>query len=311
MPEDISTFWNEEAFNGQKIREYSKKEGVNPRDFEKEIWEYDTLYLFTQYPKLDLYLRGGTCVQSYLPYNYQRFSVDLDFNIRIKERDPESVSDSIQKLNEILTSKGLIKGVSKDIEHGKFYPLHYDKNTGTLSFARVFQSRTTSRRIKLVYAKDLKNKKMLKGIFNHILIQINVKHELYALEWSKDEIKLRIQRYSEYQKELKFKRLSIGDLLADKIIALSNREEFKDLYDLSMLTDILTEKDLDVCDRKLDKILMKGKPEMVSKCKKVVEESLENKIHLRYIHTLPRSVVPVVSDRIFYARLLDILERIG
>ncbi len=38
MSEDIkskSLFWEKESFNGAKIREYSKYEGVSPLDFEK------------------------------------------------------------------------------------------------------------------------------------------------------------------------------------------------------------------------------------------------------------------------------------
>ncbi|MGB2842923.1 MAG: hypothetical protein WBC40_10715 [Halobacteriota archaeon] len=38
MSEDInSLFWSKEVFNGAKIREYAKKEGVNPMDFEIQI----------------------------------------------------------------------------------------------------------------------------------------------------------------------------------------------------------------------------------------------------------------------------------
>ena len=69
---DISSlFWGEEVFNGAKMRDYSKGEGVNPRDFEKQIWEYDTLNILKEFSDLDLFFKGGTCVQSLLPLNYE------------------------------------------------------------------------------------------------------------------------------------------------------------------------------------------------------------------------------------------------
>ncbi len=106
MLDDISSlFWGKEAFNGAKIRDYSKREGVNPRDFEKQIWEYDTLFVLKEFSDLDLFFKGGTCVQFLLPLNFQRFSVDLDFNIETK-----------YKINQIFGDKTMIQDVVKAIE---------------------------------------------------------------------------------------------------------------------------------------------------------------------------------------------------
>lgn len=53
---DISSlFWSEEVFNGAKIREYAKREGVNPIHFEIQIWEYDTLNILKEFSDLDLF----------------------------------------------------------------------------------------------------------------------------------------------------------------------------------------------------------------------------------------------------------------
>lgn len=50
-----SLFWSEEVFNGAKIREYAKREGVNPIHFEIQIWEYDTLNILKEFSDLDLF----------------------------------------------------------------------------------------------------------------------------------------------------------------------------------------------------------------------------------------------------------------
>nr|QNO54612.1 hypothetical protein MGEBMHLL_00021 [Methanosarcinales archaeon ANME-1 ERB7] len=53
-----SLFWSKEVFNGAKIREYAKREGVNPIHFEIPIWEYDTLNIlkeFSDYEMLERY----------------------------------------------------------------------------------------------------------------------------------------------------------------------------------------------------------------------------------------------------------------
>lgn len=68
MLDDISSlFWDKEVFNGAKIRDYSKREGVNPRDYEKQIWEYDTLFVlkeFSDLVKIIMDLDIETCKQN-------------------------------------------------------------------------------------------------------------------------------------------------------------------------------------------------------------------------------------------------------
>ena len=184
---DISSlFWSEEVFNGAKIREYAKREGVNPLHFEIQIWEYDTLNILREFSDLDLFFKGGTCVQSLLPFDYQRFSIDLDFNIEIKDRTKEFILSKFGELNERLEKEDLStpasvtkykKKSSDDLAYGNFYPCDYDEISGTLTFIRIFMTKIRSRIMKFVYMDDLRQKKYLRGVFNHILVQVNIKHQ--------------------------------------------------------------------------------------------------------------------------------------
>jgi len=99
MPEDInSLFWSNEAFNGEIIRRYSTKEGVNPKDFEIQIWAYDTLNILKEHSDLDLFFKGGTSVQTLLPWEFQRYSIDLDFNIETENRTKEFILHKFREL---------------------------------------------------------------------------------------------------------------------------------------------------------------------------------------------------------------------
>jgi len=316
MSEDInSLFWIKEAFNGAKIREYSKEEGVNPRDFEKQIWAYDTLFILKEFSGMDLFFKGGTCIQSLLPFNFQRFSIDLDFNIKTEHRTAEFLLKCFNELNNklekenLLTPAAITKHESRssgNVIYEKFYPLYSDEISGTVTFARVFMSKTAARNTKLVYRDDLTRKNHLDGIYNHILVQVNIKHEPPALKWEIRDIKLKIGKYLEYKKEMKFKCLSLGDLFADKLIAFRNRKAFKDLYDLGMMTKIIHERDIEVCSEKINSL--PGNETLIPDVVKLVETSLKNKEYEKYLRALPREAVPLIRDRIFYTRLIEVIE---
>lgn len=316
MPEDInSLFWNKEVFNGAKIREYSKKEGANPGDFEKQIWEYDTLFILKEFSFLDLFFKGGTCVQSLLPLNFQRFSVDLDFNIEAESRTNDFILRKFADLNDKLKEKNLLIPASEtkykdrssgNLVYGKFYPLYFDEISGTVSFARVFMSKVVSRNINLVYRNELIEKSLLGGVFNHILVQVNMKHQIPALKWSLQDINLRIRKYPEYNKIMQFKCLSNGDLFADKLIAFRNRKDFKDMYDLGMMAKTIKDSDLEVSRQKINQIFSDKK--IIPDVLKTIESSLKAKAYLRYMSALPREVAPIIRDRTFYTKLMDIVS---
>ena len=82
-------------------------------DFEIQIWVYDTLHVLKKFSNLDLFFKGGTCVQSLLPVEVQRFSVDLDFNIETEYRTQEFVLSSFHRLNDKLKDEDLLAPTSE------------------------------------------------------------------------------------------------------------------------------------------------------------------------------------------------------
>ena len=312
-----SLFWSEEVFNGAKIREYAKREGVNPIHFEIQIWEYDTLNILKEFSDLDLFFKGGTCVQSLLPFDYQRFSIDLDFNIETKYRTNEFILSKFSELNEKLKEEDLLipasetkykERSSENLIYGKFYSLYSDEFSGTVTFARVLMTKVVSRSMKLFYKDNLINRELLEGVFNHILVQVNIKHQPPALKWGFGNIRLKIHNYDEYKKELQFKCVSPGDLFADKLIAFRNRKEFKDLYDLGMMVKIIKDLDIETCKQKINQIF--GDTAMIQDVVKAIEFSLKNKEYSRYMPALPKEVAPLIRDRMFYTKLIDVIEGI-
>jgi predicted nucleotidyltransferase component of viral defense system len=312
-----SLFWSEEVFNGAKIREYAKREGVNPIHFEIQIWEYDTLNILKEFSDLDLFFKGGTCVQSLLPFDYQRFSIDLDFNIETKYRTNAFILSKFSELNEKLKEEDLLipasetkykERSSENLIYGKFYSLYSDEFSGTVTFARVLMTKVVSRSMKLFYKDNLINRELLEGVFNHILVQVNIKHQPPALKWGFGNIRLKIHNYDEYKKELQFKCVSLGDLFADKLIAFRNRKEFKDLYDLGMMVKIIKDLDIETCKQKINQIF--GDTAMIQDVVKAIAFSLKNKEYSRYMPALPKEVAPLIRDRMFYTKLIDVIEGI-
>lgn len=266
---------------------------------------------------MDLFFKGGTCVQCLLPLNFQRFSVDMDFNIETEYRTNDFILGKFADLNDKLKEKDLLTPSSEtkyegrssgNLVYGKFYPLYFDEISGTVSFARVFMSKVVSRNINLVYRYDLIEKSLLDGVFNHILVQINIKHQIPALKWSLQDTNLRIHKYPEYNKIMQLKCLSPGDLFADKLIAFRNRKEFKDLYDLGMMAKIIKDSDLEVCRQKINQIF--DDKTIIPDVLKTINASLKDKAYLRYMFALPREVAPIIRNRMFYTKLIDVVEGI-
>ena len=316
MLKDInSSFWDTTVFNGAKIKEYSNTEGVNPIDFEKQIWVYDTLHVLKEDSDLDLFFKGGSCVQSLIPLNYQRFSVDIDFNIACADRTKEFVLSKFGRLNNELFGKGLLipaydtkhkDRCTENLVYGRFYPKGYDEYTGTITFLRPFLSKVDGTCKTFSYSDDLTTINKLSGVFNHIKVQVNIKHTLPAIKAELRLLKLKISKYSEYQKDLYFKCLSIGDLFADKLIAFEDRKAFKDLYDLGMLVKIIKDSDIEICRKKI--IILSKNGNLIRESVKAIHGYIRERAYQKYIHTLPIEVREIIVDRMFYSRLINFLD---
>ena len=317
MLRDInSSFWNITAFNGEKIREYSITEAVSPIDFEKQIWVYDTLHVLKEYSDLDLFFKGGTCIQSFIPLNYQRFSVDIDFNIACADRTKDFILSKFDKLNNELREQGLLipaydtkhkERSTENLVYCQFYPKEYDEYTGTITFFRPFLSKVDGTRKTFSYSNDLISKHNLSGVFNHLQVQVNLKHTLPAMKAELRVVRLRISKYSEFRKDLYFKCLSIGDLFADKLIAFKDRKTFKGLYDLGMLIQIIKDHDVEICREKIKRLSKNGN--LIRESVRAIKDSIGERAYERYIHTLPREVRTIIIDLMFYSRLINFLEK--
>ena len=73
---------------------------------------------------------------------------------------------------------------------------------------------------------------------------------------------------------------------------------------------VKTIKDLDIetSKQKINQIF--GDTAMIQDVVKGIEFSLKNKEYSRYMHALPKEVAPSIMDRMFYTKLIDVIEGI-
>jgi len=187
------------------------------------FWHVDTLLAITS---LDwLVFKGGTCVQSYVPYGLQRASDDLDFNSNIE--NPNAIRAELKKWNKTALEKGnavLVRGLA----FGALELIYQDKLSGTLTFKRRMPSKFGD--MELVGDKEIQAKALK--------VQINYKHAwLPAIKTVKKPVDFFIMKYQRPKRKVMVVHSSPEDLIVDKMIAISkanpsHREKFKDVYDL-------------------------------------------------------------------------------
>lgn len=122
----IVKVWKRDAMNFDTFRAMQAEWGVPARLVETVFWHLDTLDALGS-PEW-LVFKGGTCVQSYIKPEFQRASVDLDFNTDIQ--NPNAVMDAVKKLNvklreRAVTVRGSVEFDSRDVR------------SGTLNFRRI------------------------------------------------------------------------------------------------------------------------------------------------------------------------------
>jgi len=217
--------WRREQLSQGVFRDIQLEFGIPPTLIETMFWHLDTLYQLSRLEKAPVF-KGGTCVQSYLPFNSQRASNDLDFNSQIA--NPNSILDQIRKLNERLLREGAAV-ITDNISYGTIELCLKDDPSGVLNFNRRMPSLLGE------YVKVGNSEVLAKNI----RIQINYKHAwLSALHVNTKKIEFFISRFQAPQKSFVYPCSSLEDLIADKILAAMNnggRERFKDAYDLILL----------------------------------------------------------------------------
>ena len=259
-----SSLWKESTFNPvgtyMPIRE---KIGLSLRHIEKNLWLIDTLKVLNEFFNRKLFLKGGTCVQSYLPPNMQRFSDDLDFNTEV--RSPQVLKEIINEVNIKLKESGKINGV-----YGKFIFRSIDTKIDYATFYRIVPTKLGLK----LRLKELK--KIIQG--EVIKVQINFKHEIPAFKSIEKEYCSFIYLNPDLKEKVIFTHLSVEDLVADKILATAvheeivfGRERFKDVFDIGML--------LEYCD--IDFNLINKKLEYISdesgiQVNRLIDASLNN-----------------------------------
>ncbi|PKP60338.1 MAG: hypothetical protein CVT88_03415 [Candidatus Altiarchaeales archaeon HGW-Altiarchaeales-1] len=259
-----SLLWEESTFNPVSVYQPIREQiGLSLRHIEKNLWLIDTLNALNKFFSAKLFLKGGTCVQSYLPLNMQRFSDDLDFNIGI--HDPELLKNMIGDINTKL--KEFKKA---DDIYGKFIFRSTDTKIGYTTFYRIVPTKLGLK----LHLKEMRE--IIPG--ETIKVQINFKHEIPAFKSIEKEYCSFIYLSPDLKEKVKFTHLSPEDLIADKILATAKyeeigfgRERFKDVFDIGMLLKY-HDVDFNMVYRKLEYISDKSNIQV----ERLIEASINN-----------------------------------
>lgn len=200
----------------------------------------ETLVLKTVYERTDqLVFKGGTCLRKF--YGLDRYSQDLDFTIKDEEG-----SEVIKKLPNYLLDVGVRSElIEQEIEKGLLFKLQYEGPLYT-------------------------GKSLTKG---SIEIDLSKRDDILL----KPEWKIGNSSYPEV-KTIRALCLSQKEILAEKIRALIERTQARDLYDIWFLRELGVELDQKLVEKKLDVVgLEEIEPDVLNKfSKKDYQEDLEN-----------------------------------
>lgn len=243
----ISYLFREKDFTPLALSPLSRDTGISTRYIEYFMWQLDTLYIFSHFGDT-LVWKGGTCIQSYVPPRYERWSVDIDLNI---ELDRDTIFDFISEINHMLHDHKKIITI-RGVNFGKIE--FYDENpvTGTLNFFRL---------VPIKHGGETKYKGRIK-VKEAYPIRIQFNYKLYReLGFTAVSIVPKVPEL--FPSTMNFKKFifpheSPSDLLADKVWALADikrvhrgRIRLKDAYDLCILCQF-TDLDHDIVIRKLE-----------------------------------------------------------
>jgi len=214
------------------LKNLSQKTRFALHQIEMTLWLVDTLATIstTKMNGLKLYLKGGTCVQHYLPAAKQRFSQDLDLAVvsydKWQDKIPK-IEKYLKLLNDALVARGWKNG------HGLIRPAN---PTGRKEFpfiyatGRVFQSQKWPR-----------NPSQLFGRSSQETIAF-VRVEFFLHETRPDYHRKSLE--FEITSDLRQVSMNIATkdrLAADKIIAMAGgyggRQDFKDVLDYHALVE--------------------------------------------------------------------------
>lgn len=241
----IPYIFKEKHVTPQALEEYSSRWGIHSRFLEIMFWQLDTLYLLSM--SSNLVWKGGTCVQSYLRPQYQRYSVDLDLNTDL---DREGVMKLIERINNIIMSDGKFV----ELNGARIGLLHIHSENRILGVINCFRLVPSKHWGEYPYKGEVK----LLGVIP-IRIQINYGYYEHMRILAMDVISRNPQLAPSQIIDVKyeFPHSSKEDLLADKLLAMVNiaekhkgRMRIKDAYDILALL-MTNNLDFDLVRRKI------------------------------------------------------------
>lgn len=182
------------------------------------VWILDTLDVMGEVPPEDfeVFLKGGTCVQNYLPSNVQRFSKDIDLSLPVQEGF-DVVESYVEELNSHL----------KERSYSSFLEARPGSPGGdVICFDRFFDPEYAEERYFGLH----------EGKGAWITVEFHVAE--ITPSFKKSKLSLLPALYGDI--DVKFNCATRGKLLSDKIIASMGpyheaREEAKDVLDLNAM----------------------------------------------------------------------------
>jgi hypothetical protein len=224
--------WGNANDLAQAIVNINKETQFAPHQSEMMMWLLDTLDSIDIFPpkRFEIYLKGGTCVQHYLPSESQRFSMDLDFSVCFQEnvdipQKATIVKEYLRELNGELLKSGW------RADHGTMKipetPLGF---TSICFCGRIFQP-----------TKCRKTVSKILGVEDAAFVKTEFFLHGHDPEYSRQKLLLVSANYA--VRDVFFNLASKTRLLADKIVALSGegygaRDENKDIIDLKALSEL-------------------------------------------------------------------------
>lgn len=237
----IASTFKEIDATKQSLSNFSTSIGISTRYLEHMLWQLDTLYVLSRCSE-DLVWKGGTCVQSYLPPNYQRYSIDLDFNVKLEKNN---VFKLIEKINNKIMNENKYKDI-EEVRFGTFIYQRSDEIIGSITFFRLVPVKHSGE----TFYKSQSQIKVIGAIPVRIQINYKLSKDLGCIAFNTIQKKPQLAPYRFLYKEFEFPHESIEDLLADKIVTMAEipdrhrgRLRLKDSYDIIAL--ILTQQKID------------------------------------------------------------------
>lgn len=227
--------WESGSIRRTELERFAQGSGVDARGVYTMVLHLDTLHRLGD--RTPLIWKGGTAIQSLLPFDVQRVSTDLDFNSTTG--NVEVLRETFEACNDHLVGSGQVITV-QGIDFGRFYEAYHQPERQVIEFRRLLP--TPFDETVELKAKALPGQTSAVRIQARLSrVQINYRqHALAAIAPEKVEVRFFVGEGFPPQEPVSFTRGSAEDLIADKVLATTDRggfgwRRFKDLYDLIAL----------------------------------------------------------------------------